>query len=248
MRETQGRQVPWEHSALTARFYFTPPQQAGPSPQQSAEIAFWNSVKDSRDPAVITIYLDRFPHGMFAALARVLIDNLQREAEHKAALAVREAEFGAAQATERAAEARQAEAARKANAAKQAEELREAQQQLRKAQEDARLAREAAKAADQQRLAAVKAAEEAVKASEKARRELTRDATQKTSSEPRVPKLTTKSGPLGGHDGVGGESLKYWPNYTVPTGQSVTTTTVDGRKLTCIGGDRHGTPRRCRWN
>src|SRR5436190_1337159 len=37
MQATQRKQVPWEHSALTGRFYFNPPVQAAPAaPQASA--------------------------------------------------------------------------------------------------------------------------------------------------------------------------------------------------------------------
>jgi hypothetical protein len=41
------------------------------------EIVFWNSVKDSKSPAVLEAYLQRFPNGTFAGLARVLIANLK---------------------------------------------------------------------------------------------------------------------------------------------------------------------------
>jgi hypothetical protein len=158
---------------------------------------------------------------------------------------VREAELTAAEAARKAAEAKQAEVARKANEAKKDEELQRAKRQLLEAGEEARRAREMAKAADEQRMAAVKAAEEAAKASEKARRELTKSSIQ---PEQRSPKTTSRFGPIGGPDGVGGASFKYWPKYTVATGQSVSTITADGRTLICIGGDRHGTPRKCRWH
>ena len=192
MKATQGRQVPWEHSALTRPIYFAPPEQVGPSSQQLADIAFWNAVKDSRDPAIIATYLDRFPDGTFAALARVLIDRFRQEAQQKAALVAREAELAAAEAAKQAAEAKQADAARKANEAKQVEELQRARQELRKAEDEARLAREAARAADEQRLAAVKAAAEAAKASEKARRELAKEPAQ---SEQRTLRVTSRPGP-----------------------------------------------------
>jgi Caspase domain/Putative peptidoglycan binding domain len=96
---TAGRQVPWEFSALTDAVYLrlapaapapapvlTPPP---PLPAPSAttvlppdydkemEIAFWNAVKNSKSPAVLGTYLDRFPRGTFAGLARVMIDQLK---------------------------------------------------------------------------------------------------------------------------------------------------------------------------
>jgi hypothetical protein len=95
---TRGRQVPWEHSALTAKFYFTPPVSADapksvPSPlpgltyEQQMEIALWNRVKDSKDPPELQAYIDQFPQGAFAPLARVLVQRAKREeAQRTAAL------------------------------------------------------------------------------------------------------------------------------------------------------------------
>jgi hypothetical protein len=39
-------------------------------PQADRELAFWNSVSASRDPADFKAYLARFPQGIFAELAR----------------------------------------------------------------------------------------------------------------------------------------------------------------------------------
>jgi hypothetical protein len=87
IRTTNGRQVPWEHSALTARFYFSP-QASGPaalasSSEQQAEYALWSAVKDSDQRAVIQSYLDKYPNGTFVPLARVLIDQLERADKDK---------------------------------------------------------------------------------------------------------------------------------------------------------------------
>ena len=38
------------------------------------EISFWNSIKDSRNPADFQAYLDKYPNGQFAALARNRLD------------------------------------------------------------------------------------------------------------------------------------------------------------------------------
>ncbi len=43
----------------------------------SAEITFWNSVKDSRNPAEIAAYLDKFPNGTFAPLAKIRLESLR---------------------------------------------------------------------------------------------------------------------------------------------------------------------------
>lgn len=56
------------------------PSGAGPpaAPDGSEiEITFWNSVKDSNDPALLEAYLDRFPKGTFEAIARSKLDSLK---------------------------------------------------------------------------------------------------------------------------------------------------------------------------
>lgn len=76
-RETNDAQTPWEASSLTGSFYFieapkvaAPP--AGPS-EAEKEMVFWDSVKASDDPGVLNAYLDRYPNGIFAGLARAKI-------------------------------------------------------------------------------------------------------------------------------------------------------------------------------
>ncbi len=77
---TNGDQVPWDHSSLTSDIVLTP-SDAAPAgqaaPQSSAaasdiqlELQFWNDVKDSNDKGQIQAYLDRFPNGSFAELAK----------------------------------------------------------------------------------------------------------------------------------------------------------------------------------
>jgi uncharacterized caspase-like protein len=86
VRETTGgRQVPWEHSAMEGAFYFIPPAVAVPAattvPQAQppaaapprddrAEILFWESVRAGNTAADYRAYLERFPAGTFAPLAR----------------------------------------------------------------------------------------------------------------------------------------------------------------------------------
>lgn len=78
--ETKDRQVPWESSSLKGDFFFnadaaartqrtltTPAQSVDPA---TIELAFWNSIKDSADPADFDAYLKRYPSGSFAGLAR----------------------------------------------------------------------------------------------------------------------------------------------------------------------------------
>ena len=44
-----------------------------------AERLYWESVKDSTDPAEIRTYLDQYPNGTYAALARVRLERLKRQ-------------------------------------------------------------------------------------------------------------------------------------------------------------------------
>jgi tetratricopeptide (TPR) repeat protein len=48
-------------------------------PSEAAEIAFWESVKDSGDAAMLQAYLDRFPDGVFASLAKIKLEGLEAE-------------------------------------------------------------------------------------------------------------------------------------------------------------------------
>jgi uncharacterized caspase-like protein len=149
MQQTERRQVPWEHSAMTAKFYFVPPIPLA----QQLELAFWTSVKDSGNRAVLSSYLDRYPNGTFAPLARALIE--QHKQQEEAERATREAELR-----------RQEEGRKEAELARLEAERRAAEgraDQLQKALEEVRIAREAARIAEEQRAAAVKAAEKAQK-------------------------------------------------------------------------------------
>jgi len=50
------------------------------APDPAAEITFWNSVKDSRNAAELRAYLNAYPNGAFAALARIRIGDLEKAA------------------------------------------------------------------------------------------------------------------------------------------------------------------------
>jgi uncharacterized caspase-like protein len=165
MTSTQRRQVPWDHSALTARVYFgappTPARPSGPTYEQQAELAMWATVKDSTDADVVQTYVDRYPDGAFAALGRVLVDKLKRETLQNAAAAAREGELRRAEEARRAAELAKIESERKALLAKHADELKRTREEAKKAREalaKAETEREAAKqAADAARIAAEQA-------------------------------------------------------------------------------------------
>jgi uncharacterized caspase-like protein len=74
--ETQDLQVPWESSSLRDDFYFRPalgPALAQPQEVNETvlELAFWDAIKSSTRSADYTAYLEQYPRGRFAALARV---------------------------------------------------------------------------------------------------------------------------------------------------------------------------------
>ena len=82
---SKNSQVPWESSSLSRDFSFarTVATQALPAnaaataapsfaaTELALELAFWDAVKDSRDPADYRAYLEQYPQGRFASLARL---------------------------------------------------------------------------------------------------------------------------------------------------------------------------------
>lgn len=56
----------------------------------AAELAFWESIKESQEADEIEIYLEQYPEGHFAALARARLSHLA-EAEHESASPVNDA-------------------------------------------------------------------------------------------------------------------------------------------------------------
>ena len=56
---------------------FSQPATAFAQTDSSAEITFWNSVKDSRNPAEIAAYLDKYPNGTFAPIAKIRLESLK---------------------------------------------------------------------------------------------------------------------------------------------------------------------------
>jgi hypothetical protein len=80
MKETQRKQVPWEHSALTGRFYFDP---AGAKPGPSVDEVSWGLIKDSKDPGLLRRFIEQFPKSQWRAEA-------ERKAASLAAVAPKE--------------------------------------------------------------------------------------------------------------------------------------------------------------
>ncbi|MFM9886955.1 MAG: SUMF1/EgtB/PvdO family nonheme iron enzyme [Burkholderiales bacterium] len=86
VRETGGKQTPWEATSLIGDFSFRAPLEASASTStgttpgstttlnapssQDAELVFWASIQNSRDPHELNAYLEQYPNGRFAGLAR----------------------------------------------------------------------------------------------------------------------------------------------------------------------------------
>lgn len=70
-----GKQEPWMEGSIEGNFCFkvcvpATVQQVPAADPASIELSFWNSIKDSRNPADFQAYLDKYPNGQFEALAR----------------------------------------------------------------------------------------------------------------------------------------------------------------------------------
>ena len=112
MQATDRKQVPWEHSAMTARFFFLEPQVPV---DQEQEVAFWDLVKESSNPEAIRKYLSSYPRGTFAAMAKRLVAALEKQQQQLETLA-------------------------RQRAKKSEEELRQAREELQKARDNAKAA------------------------------------------------------------------------------------------------------------
>jgi hypothetical protein len=86
MRETDRRQVPWEHSALTGRLYFNPAAEpaagrvaaaATASPAREAFEA-WSVARDTTSLAVLEAYIARYGDTFYAELARARVAELRK--------------------------------------------------------------------------------------------------------------------------------------------------------------------------
>jgi len=72
--QTHGKQRPWSEASLQGDFYFhaavpaTLARQVDLDPRQ-VELTFWDSIKDSRNPADFEAYLRKYPRGEFAGIA-----------------------------------------------------------------------------------------------------------------------------------------------------------------------------------
>ena len=84
MKETKRKQVPWEHSALTGRFYFNPAAQttepSNPARARLSEAAeAWGVVKDTTSISAFESFISRFKDTFYAELARQRIEDVKKE-------------------------------------------------------------------------------------------------------------------------------------------------------------------------
>lgn len=82
MKQTGSKQVPWEASSLVGSFYFggTPTTSSGGRTNDTSatsnvdpaafELSYWDSIKNSNDSADFKSYLEKYPQGTFASLAK----------------------------------------------------------------------------------------------------------------------------------------------------------------------------------
>ncbi len=93
LQETNGRQEPFVYGSLPGKAVYLRPAKEAPAPvatptpqvqasapsgneELAADVAFWNSIKDSRDHRLFETYLQQFPNGRFADLARIFVARL----------------------------------------------------------------------------------------------------------------------------------------------------------------------------
>ena len=76
VRETRGLQIPWVEESVLGEFYLVP----GSRPDYvDAEVRAWERADDAGSAAAFAGYLDRYPDGLFAQVARTRIEALTAE-------------------------------------------------------------------------------------------------------------------------------------------------------------------------
>lgn len=82
LKNSGGRQTPWDTSSLTSDFTFAAGDLA--SPAEVAEFQLWSSVRSTRDPAQLKLFLLAYPKSQFGQDVRKLLSEVM-EAEPSAA-------------------------------------------------------------------------------------------------------------------------------------------------------------------
>jgi Caspase domain len=79
-RETNNAQTPWINSSFRGDFYFIGPTTVlppAPASLATPEIVFWQSIAASTNPTDFEAYLQQYPQGSFALLAKARIASLR---------------------------------------------------------------------------------------------------------------------------------------------------------------------------
>lgn len=92
LEATDGKQVPWDSSSLTGEVVLKPSTTAdlavsagSGKGDSAAELAYWDTIKGSNDRDLFDAYLQQYPGGVFASLARAKIKIIERAAGGQAA-------------------------------------------------------------------------------------------------------------------------------------------------------------------
>lgn len=92
IQDTESQQVPWESSSLIGDFYFAsagasqtsrpetqlPVSEAKDDSYAEYEALYWESIKDSNNPDLFRAYLKKYPHGAFADIAEIKLQDLPK--------------------------------------------------------------------------------------------------------------------------------------------------------------------------
>lgn len=76
-KETRDQQIPWESSSLREDFQFLAASATPTVNDTAIDLEFWDSIKNGNRAADFVAYLEQFPKGRFAALARIRLNELQ---------------------------------------------------------------------------------------------------------------------------------------------------------------------------
>jgi uncharacterized caspase-like protein/peptidoglycan hydrolase-like protein with peptidoglycan-binding domain len=168
IERTNGQQVPWSNSSLTGDVVLkekpVEPVPAKPvEPDRSAEVAYWNSIKDADSKLYFESYLKQFPNGVFASIAALKVSEIERRDAARAEasrLREQEAEQKKIEESKRAEELRLAENAKQAGEFSDLPVSKQWMAEL-KTVEAARAAAEEARSKAEERLAKLVAQNEA---------------------------------------------------------------------------------------
>lgn len=88
MLKTDRKQEPFVYGSLGGSVIALVPTKLdetaegkpAPSEQANLEITFWNSIKDTKNSRLLEAYLNRYPNGAFADIARITLDGLKTAA------------------------------------------------------------------------------------------------------------------------------------------------------------------------